>query len=457
MANEMNEKYEGLLTLLENKNYAEFMRAIDETNPVDAAEFLTELPEERRLAVFRMFKKDAAAEIFAELDGEVQEMIISTATDTEISAMLEELYLDDTVDMLEELPANMVKRILQVAKPETRALINKFLSYPEDSAGSIMTAEFIDLRQSMTVGEALTHIRKKGFDKETVYVGYVTDNSRILHGTVRLEELLFSDDSTVIEDVMNTELIFAETHDDRETAASLISKYDLLALPVVDKEQRLVGIVTVDDAMDVIEEAATEDIEMMNAITPTDKPYLKTGVFETFITRIPWLLLLMISATFTGQIITGFETALSAFPMLIAFIPMLMGTGGNSGGQASVTIIRGLALDEIRMRDILKVVFKEFRVAILCGAALAIAKYVKIRLIDNLIFGNGIDPLSSLVVCVTLLVTVIVSKVIGCSLPIIAKRIGFDPAVMASPFITTIVDAVSLIIYFEFAKIILGI
>ena len=449
--------FENLFTLLEAKNYSAFMRAIDEQDPIDTAEFISELPQERQLAVFRMFKKDISADIFAELDSEVQERIISTATDTEISAMLEDLYVDDAVDMLEELPANMVKRILQVARPETRALINKFLSYPEDSAGSIMTAEFIDLRKSMTVGKAIEHIRKTGFDKETIYVAYVTDNARVLEGTVRLEELLFAADETMISEVMNTEFAFAGTHDDKETVAAMISKYDLLALPIVDREQRLVGIVTVDDAIDVIEEAATEDIEMMGAITPTDKPYLKTGVFEPFKTRIPWLLLLMISATFTGQIIAGFEGALAAFPMLIAFIPMLMGTGGNSGGQASVTIIRGLALDEIRMRDIIVVVWKELRVAVLCGVVLAICNFIKIILIDNLVFGNGIDPLSSLVVSLTLLVTVLVAKIIGASLPIFAKRIGFDPAVMASPFITTIVDAVSLIIYFAFARIILGI
>ena len=448
---------ETLSTLFENKNYTEFMRAIDDTEPIDIAEFLSSLPEQRQLSVFRMFKKDIAAEIFAELESDVQERIISSVTDTELSAMLEELYVDDTVDMLEELPANMVKRILQVAKPDTRAIINKFLSYPENSAGSIMTAEFIDLRKSMTVGEAIAHIRKTGIDKETVYVAYVTGSARVLEGTIHLEELLFADDTTLIGDVMDTDFVFAGTHDDKETVASLISKYDLLALPVVDREQRLVGIVTVDDAIDVIEDAATEDIEMMGAITPTDKPYLKTGVFETFKTRIPWLLLLMVSATFTGQIITSFEDALSAFPILIAFIPMLMGTGGNSGGQSSVTVIRGLALDEIKMGDILRVVWKELRIALLCGVVLAVCNFVKIILVDNLIFRNGVDPMSSLVVSLTLLVTVLVAKIIGASLPILAKRVGFDPAVMASPFITTIVDAVSLIIYFAFAKLILGV
>lgn len=450
-------KLDTLYTLLENKNYAEFMRAIDETEPIDIAEFIASLPEERQLSVFRMFKKNISADIFAELDSDVQEHLISKVGDAEISQMLEELYVDDAVDMLEELPANMVKRILKVAKPETRALINKFLSYPEDSAGSIMTAEFIDLKKSMTVGEAIAHIRKTGIDKETVYAAYVTDRARILKGTIKLEDLLFAPDSALLGDVMDTDFVFAFTHDEKETASMLISKYDLFALPIVDREQRLVGIVTVDDAIDVIEDAATEDIEMMGAITPTDKPYLKTGVFETFKTRFPWLLLLMVSATFTGQIIASFEGALSAFPVLIAFIPMLMGTGGNSGGQSSVTVIRGLALDEIRMGDILRVIWKELRISLLCGVILSACNYLKILLIDNLIFGNDVDLISALVVSLALLVTVVLAKIIGASLPILAKRIGFDPAVMASPLITTIVDALSLMIYFAFAKLMLGV
>ncbi|MEE0969737.1 MAG: magnesium transporter [Clostridia bacterium] len=449
--------FERLSELLEKKKYSELIREIDETDPVDTAEFLSELPSERQLTVFRMFKKDIAADIFAELDIEVKERIISAASDTELSTILDDLYVDDAVDMLEELPASMVKRILQAAKPETRALINKFLSYPEESAGSIMTAEFIHLKKGMTVSDAISYIRKVGYDKETVYVAYVTDNKRVLEGTVRLEELLFAEDSAVIGDLMDTDFVYAGTHDSKDYAVSMISKYDLFALPIVDGEKRLVGIVTVDDAIDVIEESATEDIELMNAITPTDKPYLKTGVFEIFRARIPWLLLLMVSATFTGQIISGFESALSAFPLLIAFIPMLMGTGGNSGGQSSVTVIRGLALEEIRMRDILRVVFKEFRVSLLCGAALAVCSYLKIIIIDNMIFGNGVDHLSAVVVSLTLFVTVLVAKIIGASLPIVAKRLSFDPAVMASPFITTIVDAVSLLIYFGLAKMILGI
>lgn len=449
------EKFEELTALLDGKNYSVFMRAVDDVNPIDTADFLASLPEERQLAVFRMFKKTIAADVFAELDPEIQEKIISTATDTEISSMLEDLYIDDAVDMLEELPANMVKKILQVAKPETRTLINKFLSYPEDSAGSIMTAEFIDLRGTMTVEEAIAHIRKTGNEKETVYVGYVTDNARVLKGSIRLESLLFADGTSLISEVMDEDIVCAETLDDKESVAAMISKYDLLAVPVVDKERRLVGIVTVDDAIDVIEEAATEDIEVMAAITPTDKPYLRTGVFETWKNRIPWLLLLMVSATFTGQIISGFEEALSGFPMLIAFIPMLMDTGGNSGGQSSATIVRGLALDEIRMRDIVKVIWKEFRVSILCGVVLACCNFVKILLVDNLIFHNNVSITAALVVCLTLVVTVIVAKFVGCTLPILAKRVGFDPAVMASPFITTIVDAISLLIYFCFANIFL--
>ncbi len=449
--------FELLSELLEQKKYSDFIKEIDDSEPVDVAEFLATIPPEQQAKVFRMFKKDIAAEIFAELDTDVAENIISAVTDKELSAVVEELFVDDAVDMLEELPAGVVKRILQNAKPETRALINRFLAYPDSSAGSIMTAEFIHLKKNMTVAEAISHIRRTGDDKETVYVAYVTDSKRVLEGTVRLEELLFAEDSEIVEELMDTDFPYAGTHDDEDYAVSMISKYGLTALPIVDGERRLVGIVTFDDAIDVIEESATEDIEMMNAITPTDKPYLKTGVLEIFKARIPWLLLLMVSATFTGQIIAGFEGALAAFPMLIAFIPMLMGTGGNSGGQASVTVIRGLALDEIRMRDIFKVTFKELRVSLLCGTVLAVGNLVKIILIDNLIFGNGIDLLSIFVISLTLFVTVIVAKIIGAALPILAKRVGLDPAVMASPFITTIVDAVSLVIYFEFAKMILGI
>ena len=349
----------------------------------------------------------------------------------------------------------MVKRILKIARPETRNLINKFLSYPEDSAGSVMTAEFIDLHKEMTVAQAIASIRKKGIDKETVYVAYVTNESRVLEGIVSLKDLIFADPDSIIGEIMETEILSANTLDHQEEVVAMIQKYDMLALPIVDKENRLVGIVTVDDALDVIEEEATEDMEKMAAIVPTDKPYMRAGVFEIWKTRIPWLLLLMLSATFTGQIIASFESKLAAIPVLIAFIPMLMGTGGNSGGQSSVTIIRGLAVGEIENKDIWKIIWKETRVAVLCGIVLAACNFVKIILVDNLIFHNEVSLQANLVVSLTLVATVVVAKIVGCALPVAAKKVGLDPAVMASPFITTIVDAVSLLIYFAIATVIL--
>lgn len=449
------ELYAKLNDLLAEKRYREFVREIDEINSVDAAEYLMTLPDDMLLAAYRMLKKNVAADIFAELEPELQESIIEKMSDKELSFIIEELFVDDAVDMLEELPASMVKRILKLSKPDTRALINKFLSYPEDSAGSIMTAEFIDLRKNMTVEEAVASIRKKGVDKETVYMAYVTDRSRVLEGIVSLKDLIFAKPETLIGDMMETGIVSANTLDDKETVASIIQKYDLLVLPVVDKENRLVGIVTVDDALDVIEEEATEDIEKMAAIVPGEKPYMRSSVLQIWKARIPWLLLLMLSATFTGQIIAGFEGKLTAFPALIAFIPMLMGTGGNSGGQSSSTVIRGLATGEIENRDVFKIIWKEIRVALMCGIVLAVANFVKIILVDNLIFQNQVSMASAAVVSVTLLLTVIVAKIVGCLLPIGAKRLGFDPAVMASPFITTIVDAISLLIYFGVATVIL--
>lgn len=451
----MTEKYAEMLELLQNKRYSELMRQMDTLNPIHCAEFFEELERPQQIMVFRMLKKDMSAEIFAELSQETMENIIRSVSDSELSAIIEELFVDDAVDMLEELPAGMVKRILKTVKPETRATINRFLSYPEGSAGSIMTAEFIDFRRNMTVSQAIAHIKKTGDDKETVYVGYITDEKRILQGSIRIEKLLFSEGDTLLSDIMNTDFVCAGTHDDEESVADTISKYDLPALPVVDAEGRLVGIVTVDDAIDVIEEKNTEDMEMMAAMTPTDKPYLKTGVLSTFSKRIPWLLLLMVTSTFTGRIISGFESALSAFPVLIAFIPMLMGTGGNSGGQSSVAVIRGLALDEIRPADVFRVVIKESGVAILCGAALAVCNLLKIMLIDNLIFHMNVGTVAAVVISLTLFTTVLVSKLVGGALPILAKVTGLDPAVMASPFITTIVDAVSLLLYFGFAQAIL--
>ena len=449
------EIFEKLNSLLLDKKYADFMRSIDELNDIDAAEYLETLPDELMLSAFRMLKKDAAAGIFSFMDIDMQESLVDRMSDSEISMIIEDLFVDDAVDILEELPAIMVKRILKLSRPETRNLINKFLSYPEDSAGSVMTAEFLDLHKDMTVAQAIENIRKKGVDKETVYVAYVTNASRVLEGIVSLKDLIFAQPDALVGDIMETDILCANTLDHQEDVVAMIRKYDMLALPIVDKENRLVGIVTVDDALDVIEEEAPEDIEKMAAIVPGDKPYMRSSVFEIWKTRIPWLLLLMLSATFTGQIIASFESKLAAVPVLIAFIPMLMGTGGNSGGQSSVTIIRGLAVGEIENGDILRIIWKETRVAILCGAVLSVCNFIKIILIDNMLFGNGVSLEANLVVSLTLIATVIVAKIVGCALPVAAKKLGLDPAVMASPFITTIVDAVSLLIYFAIASAVL--
>ena len=446
------EIFELLNSLLENKKYAEFMRTIDELNDIDAADYLESLPDELELSAFRMLKKDAAAGIFAFMELDMQERLLNKMTDSELSMIIEDLFVDDAVDILEELPAIMVKRILKLSRPETRTLINKFLSYPEDSAGSVMTAEYLDLHKEMTVAQAINSIRRKGIDKETVYVAYVTNESRVLEGIVSLKDLIFADPDAIIGDIMETDILCANTLDHQEEVVDMIRKYDMLALPIVDKENRLVGIVTVDDAIDVIEEEATEDIEKMAAIVPSDKPYMRAGVFEIWKTRIPWLLLLMLSATFTGQIIAGFEEKLAALPALIAFIPMLMGTGGNSGAQSSVTIIRGLAVGEIENSDVWKIIWKETRIAFLCGVVLAVCNFVKIILVDNMLFHNEVSIMANLVVSLTLVATVVVAKIVGCALPVAAKRLGLDPAVMASPFITTIVDAVSLLIYFGIAS-----
>ena len=446
------EIFELLNSLLENKKYAEFMRTIDELNDIDAADYLESLPDELELSAFRMLKKDAAAGIFAFMELDMQERLLNKMTDSELSMIIEDLFVDDAVDILEELPAIMVKRILKLSRPETRTLINKFLSYPEDSAGSVMTAEYLDLHKEMTVAQAINSIRRKGIDKETVYVAYVTNESRVLEGIVSLKDLIFADPDAIIGDIMETDILCANTLDHQEEVVDMIRKYDMLALPIVDKENRLVGIVTVDDAIDVIEEEATEDIEKMAAIVPSDKPYMRAGVFEIWKTRIPWLLLLMLSATFTGQIIAGFEEKLAALPALIAFIPMLMGTGGNSGAQSSVSIIRGLAVGEIENSDVWKIIWKETRIAFLCGVVLAVCNFVKIILVDNMLFHNEVSIMANLVVSLTLVATVVVAKIVGCALPVAAKRLGLDPAVMASPFITTIVDAVSLLIYFGIAS-----
>ena len=440
-----------LASLLNDGKFTEFIKEIDKMNAIDAAEYLDTVDNSELLKVFRLLKKDFAAEIFANLDSSRQEAIIISITDTEIKKLFNELYIDDTVDLLEELPASVVNRIIRLSTPETREEINRFLKYPPDSAGSVMTSELISVHSEMTVSEAAERIRNTGYEKETVYVIYVTDSTRILVGVIGLRDLVFSSANTLIKDIMNTSVIYSSTLDDKETVAALISKYDLLALPVVDSENRLVGIVTVDDAMDVIEEETTEDIEIMAAISPTDKPYMKTGVFETFKKRIPWLLVLLVSATFTGSIIKFYEDALGATVALTAFIPMLMDSGGNAGAQASVTIIRGLSLGEIKLRDIFRIIWKEFRVSMLCGLVMTLVIFLKCLYFDR------VSIEIAAVVALTLLATIIIAKIIGCSMPILAKCLHLDPAVMASPFITTTVDALSLLIYFRIASLILKI
>ncbi len=451
--------FETIQTLLDNKRYAALRDILNTMNPVDIATVFEDLQSEKTALLFRLLPKETAADSFVEMDEDTQELLIHGFSDTELKELIDEMYVDDAVDLIEEMPANVVKRILRQADPETRKEINEILKYPEDSAGSIMTTECVILRPKMTAEEAIKRIRRTGIDKETIYTCYVSDSSSTLIGIVTIKTLLLSDDDEVIENIMETNVISVNTLDDQEVVAQMFNKYNFLALPVVDKENRLVGIVTVDDAIDVMEEEATEDIQKMAAITPnTEKPYDRIGVFETYGARIPWLLILMISATFTGMIITGFEDALAGSLVLSAFIPMLMDTGGNSGSQASVTVIRALSLGEIEFKDIFKVIFKEARVALLCGITLAIANFAKIMLFDRLVLHNeGITVTVALVVCLTMVVTIFIAKLVGCTLPMIAKKLGFDPAVMASPFITTIVDAISLIVYFGIATALLHI
>lgn len=442
--------FEKALVLLEEKKFGQLRTELQELNPADIALFMEEIPVESLPVVFRILPKDMAAETFTFMDSDLQEHLIHSFSDNELKAVLDEIYLDDTVDIVEEMPANVVKRILRFVGPDKRKVINEILKYPEDSAGSIMTIEYVSLRRRMSVKEALNRIRKTGLDKETIYTCYVTSDHNRLVGIVTAKTLLLADETAVIEDIMERNPIYATTTDDKEDVAIMLQKYDFLALPVVDEECRLVGIVTVDDAMDVLQEEATEDMEKMAAILPGDKPYLKTSVFELFKSRIPWLMLLMLSSAFTGMIIHAYESSLATYVILTSFIPMLMGTGGNSGSQASVTIIRGLSLGEIEFSDILTIVWKEIRVAVLCGVALAIASFFKTLWLDC----AGLEV--SLVVSLTIIATVLTAKITGCILPILASKIGFDPAVMANPFITTIVDTLSLVLYFAIASSIIG-
>ncbi len=457
----MAERFEivqkALLKMLEEKKYAVLRDILITMNPSDIAALFTDLEEKQIPLMFRLLPKEQAAETFVEMDPDAQELLIRGFSDNELKEVLDELYVDDAADIVEEMPANVVKRILKNADPEMRSSINQILRYPDNSAGSIMTTEYVSLRPSMTVEEAILRIRRQGVDKETIYTCYVTAKDRTLIGLVTVKDLLLAeDDEAPIEDIMLTNLISVTTRTDQEEVAHMFSKYNFLALPVVDGESRMVGIVTFDDAMDVMEEEATEDIEMMSGMLPSEKTYLKSNVFELFKNRIPWLMLMMVSATFTGLIITSFEGALAAQVALTAFIPMLMGTGGNSGSQSSVTVIRALSLGELKFRDIGIVLWKELRTSILCGVALGIVCFAKIWLVDKLLFGNqDITLMVDLVVCLALCVTVIVAKIVGCLLPMAAKALKLDPAVMASPFISTIVDALSLLVYFLFAKTIL--
>ena len=455
--NERTELLEKIEDYVARKRYADLRDLLLPMEAPDIARLFADLDEKMLPLAFRLLPKEQAAEVFVELDSDQQELLIQDFSNTELKEVLDELYLDDTVDIVEEMPANVVKRILRHSDPEMRKSINEILKYPEDSAGSIMTTEFVDLKATMTVEDAFKRIRRTGPDKETINICYVIDEGRHLIGLLSIRTLLLSEEDDIIADIMERNIISVQTLDDQEVVARTLSKYDFLALPVVDTENRLVGIVTVDDAMDVLQDEVTEDIEKMAAMLPSDKPYLKTSTLETYKARIPWLLLLMISATFTGQIISSFESALAAATVLTAYIPMLMDTGGNCGSQASVTVIRGLSLSEIEFSDIFRVIWKEIRVAVVCGVTLAAANFIKLMLVDRLIFHNPITFPVAAVICCTMVCTVLCAKVVGCALPLLAKKIGFDPAVMASPFITTIVDAISLLIYFQFATMILGI
>ena len=443
---------EEVLSLIQEKQYSAVRTELSEWNEADIAQILEEIEDvQQQVKVFRILPKSIAADVFAYLPIEVEQSIITSITDKEATNIIDNLMADDAADLMEEMPAGVVKKLLANVSSEQRRDINHLLRYPDDSAGSIMTVEFVDLKASLTVGQAIERIRRTGVDKETINIAYVLDKERHLIGTVALRYLLLHNEDEIIGDFMNDNIISVNTLTDQEEVAKLMSKYDFTTMPVVDNEDRLVGIVTVDDIIDIMTEEATEDIEKMAAIVPTDKPYSRTTVFETWKKRIPWLLLLMISATVTGKIITQYENALGTYVVLTSFIPMLMDTGGNAGGQASVTIIRGLSLNEIEFSDIFKVIWKEIRVAVLCGITLAAANFVKIMIIDNV----GITV--ALIVCLTLVVSVIFAKVVGCSLPMFAQKLGFDPAVMASPFITTIVDALSLMIYFAIATKLLNI
>ena len=447
-----------LTELLDKRDMKQLQRRMEEMNEFDVAEFLTEIEDNRMPMVFRLLSKETAADVFANFEAPEQERIINSITDSELAGIIEELYVDDAVDMMEEMPANVVRRVMRAATPATRSLINQYLRYPENSAGSIMTSEFVDLKKYMNVKESFARIRRIGEDKETIYVCFVISADRKLEGIVTVKDLLLADDDTIIEDLMDRNVIFATTTDDQETVSEMFSDYDLMALPVVDTEGRLVGIVTVDDVLDVMEQETTEDFEIMAGILPSDKPYSRTGPFDMWKNRIPWLMFLMLSATFTSMILTTFEDMLAVQAGLVAFIPMLMGTGGNSGAQSSTAVIRSLSLGDTEPRDVLKVMWKEWRVALLCGITLGVINFGKMLLLDGFILHNdSVTVLVAATVSLSIVFIVMFAKVVGSTLPILAEKIGVDPAVMANPLISTVTDAVSLLIYIYVAKLILHI
>lgn len=449
---------ETLAALAEGKKYTTLRDILVTMNAADVAGVFDAMPETKLPLLFRLLPKELAAETFVEMEPEAQELLIQGFSDNELKEVVDELYVDDAVDIVEEMPANVVKRILKQADPEMRKMINEILKYPDDSAGSIMTTEYVSLRPDMTTEEAIKRIRRTGVDKETIYNCYVTENNRKLIGTITIRTLLLSEDDDVLEEIMEPNVISVSTLEDQEEVAEMFAKYDFVALPVVDQENRLVGIVTVDDAIDVMREEATEDFEKLAGMTPSDKPYLRTGVLETFRSRLPWLLILMLSATLTSMVLTGYEASLAACSALVAFIPMLTGTGGNSGTQASVAVIRGLSLGEVEFSDTLRVLWKEVRVAVLCGVTLAACNFVKLMVVDRILLHNdGVDVLVAATICVTMVFTVFCAKTVGCLLPLLAERVHLDPAVMASPFISTVVDVVTLVLYFQVARVILGI
>ena len=451
-------KNDELMALLDEKNMKQLKQRMEEMNEFDVAAFLTEIGDKRMPMVFRLLSKETAAEVFANFEPPEQELIINSMTDSELAGIIEEMYVDDAVDMMEEMPANVVKRLMRTATPETRAIINQYLHYPEYSAGSIMTSEYVDLKKYMNVKESFARIRRIGEDKETIYICFVTSADRKLEGVVTVKDLLLADPDTVIEELMDRNVVFASTTEDQESVSDKFSDYDLMAMPVVDKEGRLVGIVTVDDVMDVMEQEATEDIEKMAGMLPSDAPYSRTKPLEIYKNRIPWLMFLMLSATFTSMILTSFEDMLAVVPGLVAFIPMLMGTGGNSGAQSATAVIRSLSLGDIEPSDALGVIWKEWRVALLCGLTLSLVNFGKMLLLDHWILGNAaVTVWIAATVSLSIVFIVMFAKLVGSLLPIGAEKIGLDPAVMANPLISTLTDAVSLLIYIYVAKILLHI